>query len=131
MGEGLTVLTAPPNLLLLHLIVTCLQARLCCTTAACPSWVRSSGCPQHLTFVDTAAAAAPDRHVLAGQIVLHSSGMPKLGEKFRVPATDNDPCFPGYTEGVILEAPEEESCSFKDKTHFWQKVSYSNYKPLE
>ena len=48
--------------------------------------------------------------------------MPENGEKFRVPATDNDPCFPGYAEAVITLAPEEESCSFKDKTHYWQKV---------
>ncbi|WIA36452.1 hypothetical protein OEZ86_007758 [Tetradesmus obliquus] len=58
-----------------------------------------------------------------GQIVLHSSTMPENGEKFRVPATDNDPCFPGYAEAVITLAPEEESCSFKDKTHYWQKVT--------
>jgi hypothetical protein len=48
--------------------------------------------------------------------------MPETGEKFRVPAADNDPCFPGYAEAVIQQPPEEGSCSFKDKSHFWQKV---------
>jgi hypothetical protein len=48
--------------------------------------------------------------------------MPENGEIFRVPAADNDPCFAGYAEAVILTPPEEVSCSFKDKTHFWQEV---------
>jgi hypothetical protein len=73
-----------------------------------------------------AAATAPHCHVFAGQIVLHSSSMHKLGESFKVPAADNDPCFPGYAKGVVLAAPEEDSCSFKDKTHFWQKVSFKD-----
>jgi hypothetical protein len=49
--------------------------------------------------------------------------MPDLNEKFSVPAADNDPCFAGSAEAVILVAPEEQSCSFADKTHFWQQVS--------
>lgn len=49
--------------------------------------------------------------------------MPEKGETFTVPAADNDPCFAGKATAVIEKDPDPQSCTFTDRSHFWQQAS--------